>query len=101
MSREKGEITYHNLDMRRLVQDFLLGKLAPVSMPTEYLRATRQVAMLATAKEKLEESLIEFFKNFLDTRKKDGEIAEKYGMTEEDVTSVRDSWHVALVRYYV
>ena len=100
--RDKGKTTHHTLDMRKLLSDAMKLKLE-AKIPEHYSRSWRAEKNLipASAEEKLEKELIDFFLNYLDTAIPDNVIAERYNTTKDEVITVRDTWHATLARYYV
>ncbi len=97
--RNRSTTTNVRLDMRKLLGDIAKPTFG-AQIPDEYTKSLGRYITSETEEEKLEDSLIEFFKNFLNGAIPDEVVAKRYGMTKEKVVAIRDKWHAVLARYY-
>ena len=86
--------------MRSLL-DAIRNSEFEIRFPDGYLNALQIANPTPTTDEgEVEDRLIDFFINYLDTSKQPKIVAKRYDTTESAVKAERESWSTKLAKYY-
>lgn len=86
------------LNMQKLLADILKTRFG-LQIPEHFI-AKHQTFTPGTAEEKLENTLIEFFTNYLNTSIPPERIAAKYKVPTNKVIEIREKWAEKLSHYF-